>query len=130
MSNFNAPSNAFNKGNQFYNLASYTGRAKVFTTPDDLWSAACSYFDWCVSTQIIECRYYGNDVKLIELPKMRAMSLQGLSNYLGICNLRYYKKLADFSPIVEKIHDVIYTHNFCGAAVGLLNPCIIWRRIG
>ncbi len=130
MPNLNTPVNAFSFGNQNYKLATNTGRAKIFTTPDDLWAAACTYFDWCVSNPIIECRYYGIDAKLIELPKMRAMSLQGLSIYIGVCNLRYYKKLADFSPIVEKIYDVIYSHNFCGAAVGLIKPCIIWRSLG
>lgn len=128
MSNPNPPVNKFQVGNQLYKLASYTGRPKLFATPDDLWAAACGYFDWCVDNPVMVQKLCG--AKIISIPKMRGMSLQGLSVHIGVCNLRHYKKKAEFSHVVACIYNVIFTHNFIGAVTGQLNPNLIARTLG
>jgi len=130
MPNYASPVNSFAVGNQLYKLASFTGRPKLFTTPVDLWAAACDYFDWVENNPLIKYGVYGKDAKIIGVPKMRAMSLQGLCTHIGVCNLRRYKQHADFAPICEFIHTMIYVHNLEGACAGLLNPCIVARVLG
>jgi hypothetical protein len=130
MSNHNTPVNSFPKGNQHYKLASFAGRPKLFDTPVDLWLAACDYFNWCVNNPLPSEGVYGRNAKIIIVPKMRAMSMQALSIHIGVCNLKYYNKQAEFSPIVQYIKTVIYAYNFEGAAAGLLNACIIARTLG
>jgi hypothetical protein len=128
MANHNSPVNSFLTGNQLYKRASCTGRPKLFTTPADLLAAANEYFEWVENNPVIAQVFI--DGKMLPLPKMRAMSLQGLSAYIGVCNLRYYKKLADFSQVMEFIYSVIYAHNIEGAAAGLLKTNIIARSFG
>ena len=130
MPNPNPPVNAFPVGNQFYKLASFTGRTKIFTSPADLWAAACDYFDWCENNPLIKCGVYGKDAKILGMKKMRAMSLQGLCAHIGVCNLRRYKQHADFALVCELIYNVIFVHNYGGAAAGLLTPCIMARVLG
>lgn len=64
------------------------------------------------------------------VPKMRAMSLQGLCAYIGVCNLRRYKQHAEFAHVIAYIQNVIFDHNITGAAAGILNPCIVARVLG
>jgi hypothetical protein len=130
MPNPNTPVNAFSVGNQFYKLASFTGRPKLFDTPADLLAAAFDYFDWVENNPLIKYGVYGNDAKIIGVPKMRAMSLEGLCCHIGVCNLRRYKQNADFAHVCELIYNAIYVHNLDGALVGALNPCIVARVLG
>ena len=126
MPNPNTPVNAFAAGNQLYKLARYnTGRPKLFASPEDLLDAAFGYFEWVNNNPVIAEEVIGG--KTFPLRKMRAMSVQGLSVYLGICNLRRYKKHADFAQVMELINSGIYAHNIEGAAAGLLKPNIIAR---
>ena len=130
MSNLNTPVNAFPIGNQLYKLSQRTGRPKKFTTPDDLWNAAVNYFDWVVENPLVEYKVHGTPPRIVSLNKMRPMTLQGLCLHLGICNLRYYQRNADYSRIVSRIYSTIYVYNLEGAMVGLFNPCIMWRLLG
>ncbi len=130
MSNPNTPVNKFPVGNQLYKLASNTGRPKLFTTPQDLLSAACNYFEYVENNPVIKYGVYGKDAKIIGVPKMRAMSLQGLYAFIGVCNLRRYKQHAEFVQVIAYIENVINVHNINGASAGLLNPCIVARLLG
>lgn len=72
---------------------------------------------------------------------MRAFTIQGLCLYLG-CNVLYFKQFEesikdktdelakDFSIILSRVREIIYTQKFTGAAAGFLNPNIIARDLG
>ena len=71
---------------------------------------------------------------IVELPKMRPYTITGLCLYLG-CNSAYFRQFRkdcdkDFSTIITRIEEVIYTQKFEGAASGFLNPSIIARDLG
>lgn len=128
MPNHNIPANAFKAGNQLYKCAAYTGRPKLFATPDALLNAACDYFDWVEHNPVIAQVFRGGEYYPVR--KMRAMSLQGLSVHAGVCNLRRYNKHPDFAHVIDYIKTFIFAHNFAGVAAGLLKPNIIARSLG
>lgn len=124
----------FEIGNRFWELRSKHGRDKLFATPELMWEAAKEYFEWCESNPLIELDYKGKDAVRVELPKMRAFTMQGLCLYLD-CNVGYFndfKKTCnyDFSVIITRIEEIIFNQKFTGAAAGFLNPNIIARDLG
>ena len=125
MKHKDTPANTFEKGNQFYKLATAAGPPKLFNTPDELWDAACEYFRYCVANPIPQlASRYG---KLVIRYKVQAMSLMGLGLYLGLNKntLNNYKKQPAFTRVLSRINDVIYVHNFSNAVVGFLKGRII-----
>lgn len=145
-------------GNQFWKLRSKHGRDKLFATPELMWEAAAEYFQWCDDNPLhmVEQSRGGKskkeiqvgeegvnqvDTGLVELPIMRAYTLQGLCLYLD-ANTKYFNEFAeglkgkedqmskDFSYILTRIREVIYNQKFTGAAAGLLNANIIARDLG
>lgn len=129
------------KGNRFWELRSKHGRDKIFTTPEVMWEAAVEYFNWCEDNPLIEIDFRGKDNAEVELPKMRAFTLNGLCLFLGV-NTVYFNDFADglkgktdqitkdFSEVITRIRDTIYTQKFTGAASGFLNANIIARDLG
>lgn len=136
------------KSNQFWKLRSKHGRDKLFSSPDLLWEAACEYFDWCEKNPLLETEQAKGNAKpvrnkktgrytfppnLINLPKMRAFTWDGLELYLDIYSLRDYKtkpEYKDFSQVITRIEKIIFNQKFTGAASGFLNPNIIARDLG
>lgn len=128
-------------GNQFWKLRSKHGRDKLFSSPEALWEAACEYFEWCDKNPLIEIDYRGKDATQVELPKMRAYTLQGLCLYLD-CNTVYFNHFEKdlegrndqisngFRQIVTRIRETVYNQKFTGAASGFLNANIIARDLG
>ena len=128
-------------GNQFWKLRSKHGRDRLFENPQMLWQAACEYFDWCEANPLIEVDFKGKDADRVELPKMRAFTMQGLCLYIG-CNVGYFNDFElsikkkesqidkDFSVIITRIRETIYNQKFTGAAAGFLNSNIIARDLG
>lgn len=120
-------------GNQFWKLRSKHGRDKIFESPIHLWEAACEYFEWCEENPLLEIDFRGKDLERVELPKMRALTWEGLELFVDIHRLRDYKsnpKYVDFSPVIEQIEKIIYNQKFTGAAAGFLNANIIARDLG
>ncbi|CAL2085057.1 terminase small subunit [Tenacibaculum sp. 190524A02b] len=82
---------------------------------------------------------------IAHLPKMRPYTLTGLCIYLD-CNQAYFNQFEakikktkkedrsqddkDFSKVITRIREIIYTQKFEGAATNLLNPNIIARDLG
>jgi len=136
------------KGNQFWKLRTKHGRDKLFSSPEVLWQAACEYFEWCdenplmaseqakTAPKAVKDSETGETVfppNLVELPKMRAYTWEGLELYLDIDRLRNYKtneEYKDFLPVITRIEKIIYNQKFSGAAAGFLNPNIIARDLG
>lgn len=128
-------------GNQFWKMRSKHGRDKLFTNPEELWEAACEYFEWCEQNPLIEVDFVGKDATQVHKPKMRPFTMQGLCLYLD-CNTHYFydfeKALKgkddelsrDFSYIITRIKETIYNQKFTGAASGFLNANIISRDLG
>ena len=120
-------------GNEFWKIRAKHGRDKLFEKPDELWEAACEYFQWCEQNPLMEVDFRGKDAEQVKLPKMRAFTWEGLELFLDIHSLRDYKKnpdYKDFSQVITRIEKVIYNQKFTGAAAGFLNPNIIARDLG
>jgi len=129
------------QGNEFWKLRSKHGRDKLFSLPDLLWDSACEYFQWCEDNPLLEVDFRGKMIERVELPKMRAFTIQGFCLYLGVNTLylRDFKKglkdkddeiSKDFSQVIARIEETIYNQKYTGAAAGFLNPNIIARDLG
>jgi len=135
-------------GNQFWLQRSKHGREKIFETPEIMLEAAYEYFQWCDNNPILESvamkRKISRDeeiIELIEQPKMRAYTMQGLCIFLHV-NTIYFNRFEqnikvnkdpneiDFCKVLTHIREIIYNQKFTGAAAGLLNPNIIARDLG
>lgn len=134
-------------GNQFWKLRSKHGRDKNFESPDALWNAAVEYFEWCDANPFHEAEQRKGNIiiskgaevgeidlsPVVELPKMRAYTWDGLELFLDIESLRDYKtnpKYKEFSQVITRIGKIIYEQKFTGAAAGFFNPNIIARDLG
>ena len=121
-------------GNQFWKARSRHGRDRIFSSADALWEACCDYFEWVDSNPLYETKAfsYQGCVTQEEVPKMRAMTLNGLCIFLDIddSTWRDWRDVKDFSSVVSKVDKIIYEQKFTGAAADLLNPNIIARDLG
>jgi hypothetical protein len=121
-------------GNQFWKARSSHGRKPIFGSPDELWEACCEYFEWVEANPLYEAKAFASQgiVTTAELPKMRAMTLQGLFLFLDISAQAWteYRTREGFTEITKQIDDTIRTQKFAGAAAGLLNASIIARDLG
>jgi hypothetical protein len=121
-------------GNQFWKLRSKHGRDTLFGSSELMWEAACEYFEWCENNSLMEVDFRGKDANEVEIPKMRAFTMQGLCRYLD-CDTSYFRKFKetaskDFFTVITRIEEAIYEQKFTGAAAGFLNANIISRDLG
>lgn len=144
------------QGNKFWKQRSTHGRPKIFATPEIMWQAACEYFEWCDNNPFLQAEQSRQQSKsnsvigqegiapnssIVELPRMRPYTLQGLCIYID-ANTKYFNDFADglkgkddeiakgFSEIITRIRDVVYNQKFSGAASGFFNANIIARDLG
>lgn len=121
-------------GNQFWKARSSHGRKPIFSSPDQLWKAALEYFEWVEANPLYEMKAFAYQGKVTtkELPKMRAMTIDGLCIFLDIGESTWndYCHKEDFSGVTTRVDKVIRTQKFSGAAADLLNPNIIARDLG
>lgn len=113
-----------------------------------MWEAATEYFQWVDDNPWIKIEQlkrptvsYDETGKptvhaIAELPTARPYTLKGFCLYLD-CGHNYWDQFKkakaiddDFSVIISRIEDIIYTQKFEGAAVGAFNPSIIARDLG
>ena len=122
------------KGNKFWLLRSSHGRNPIFEKPEDLWDAACEYFEWVHANPLYEDKGFAFQgvVTHESFAKMRAMTLIALQTYLDISHTTWdnYKEKEDFIAVTTRIDNVIRAQKFEGAAAELLNPNIIARDLG
>ncbi|AZA91167.1 Uncharacterised protein [Chryseobacterium nakagawai] len=126
-------------GNQFWKMRSKHGREKLFETPEELWAAACEYFQWVEDNPLQETKVFQHQGAIVteKVPIMRAMTLRALCFYLN-CDESYFRKFKstitedkkDFFTVIANIETVIYNQKFEGAAGNLLNANIISRDLG
>lgn len=124
------------KGNQFWKLRNRHGRSKRFASPEQLWEAACKYFDHCDRTpwKAIKNKTKGEIKEKEESPTQHPYSLTGLMAYLDVSS-SYWRKFKeganeDFFPVITRIENIIRTQQLEGAIVGAFNPNIVSRIIG
>lgn len=122
-------------GNQFWKARTKHGRDKLFDSAEVLWSACCEYFQWIEDNPLIEVKPFAFQgvVTQESIPKMRAMTIEGMCLFLDISTSTWYewrKTNDDFSDIVTKAESVIRSQKFAGAAADLLNANIIARDLG
>lgn len=125
------------QGNQFWQLRSKHGRDKLFASPELMWEAACEYFQWCVENPLMEIDFKGKDADRVELPRMRAFTMEGVCRYMH-CNTAYFRvfKSAErkdsdgFDTVIKDIEDTVREQKFTGAAAGFLNANLISRDLG
>ena len=122
------------KGNRFWEARSSHGRKPIFGDPDQLWDACCEYFQWVEENPLWEMKsymYQGVPVQ-DQIPKMRAMTIEGLCIFLDISTScwRKYKEREGFVAVTTRVEEIIRAQKFSGAAADLLNPNIIARDLG
>jgi hypothetical protein len=131
----------FLPGNRIWELSPPgPGRPPTFKTQKALWEAAVAYFEWVDGNPLHEAKAFSYEGKITvaELPKLRAMTINGLCLSLGVSTetWRGWKTEGhelfreDLLPMIERIEAVIYEQKFTGAAAELLNPSIIARELG
>lgn len=122
------------KGNQFWKARTKHGRDKLFASKDALWEACCEYFEWVEDNPLWEMKpfHYQGVVTQEPVPKMRAMTLDGLCVFLDINKATWvrWREDNDFCDVVTRVDSIIREQKFAGAAAELLNPNIIARDLG
>ena len=121
-------------GNQFWKARTKHGRDKLFASADLLWEACTEYFQWVEENPLWENKVTQYQGEVINMPvaKMRAMTISGLCLFLDITRETWgqWRKSKDFSDVVRRAEEVIYSQKFAGAAADLLNANIIARDLG
>jgi hypothetical protein len=129
-------------GNQFWKARSSHGRNPIFESPEKLWEAAKEYFEWVDNNPLYETKPFAYQGKVVvkELPKMRAMTIDGLCIFLDIDASTWFdyckrkgeegEPEKDFTNVTTRITKIIKTQKFAGAAADLLNANIIARDLG
>lgn len=121
-------------GNQFWKARSKHGRDKLFASPEALWEACCEYFEWVDANPLYEIKPFAYQGVVVQeqVPKMRAMTIDGICLFLDIAVSTWYEWRGkdDFSEVVKRAESVIRSQKFAGAAADLLNANIIARDLG
>jgi len=122
------------KGNRFWEARTKHGRDKLFASSEALWEACCEYFKWAEDNPLWEVKVtqYQGEVVEMPVPKIRAMTLEGLCIFLDIHRSTWndWRKVDDFSEVVMRTESIIRDQKFSGAAADLLNANIIARDLG
>ena len=126
---------SFEKGNKAWQArTSSFGRRPAFADPQELWVAACEYFEWAAENPLIEYKPFAfqGAITIAEVPKMRAMTIIGLCLFLDIGRTCFdnYRKRPEFKEVCEKIEAIIMTQKVEAASADLMNPNFIARLMG
>ena len=122
------------KGNEFWKARSSHGRKPIFADPEQLWEAACEYFQWVDDNPLSEDKIipYKGEATHEPVAKLRAMTVGGLCIFLDISQQAWseYKRREGFGETTGLIEEIIRHQKFTGAAADLLNANIIARDLG
>lgn len=125
----------FQPGNKFWEARSSHGRKPKFKKPEDLQDGCNQYFDWNHENPLIaiELVKFQGTATQAEVPKLRAMSVIGLCQFLDIETRtwrNFKKERPDLLPVCEWAEDIIFRQKVEGASADLLNASIIARDLG
>lgn len=115
------------------------GQPKKIESPEKMWSLFMDYKDHELANPIKRRDYVGKDGRPEDTKMYCALTMEGFSCYL--CDLGIIDSVDDYvknknglydaySPIITRIKNYIYNHNFKGAGVGLLKENLIARQLG
>ncbi len=121
-------------GNRFWEARSSHGRNPIFSVPEEVESACLEYFHWVDDNPLQESELvkFQGDAKSVSVSKMRAMTIDGLCNFLdiGVSTWDDYRKRDNFSEVCLRMEQIIRQQKFEGASADLLNASIIARDLG
>lgn len=125
----------FLPGNRFWEARASCGPNPKFKSAKQLSNACFEYFDWAESNPLHEAKAFAYEglVTVEAMPKLRAFTLIGLCNFIGISRETWNEWRStrpDLSDIITRAEAIIYQQKFEGAASGLLVPNIIARDLG
>jgi hypothetical protein len=125
----------FAAGNRFWEARSSAGPKPKFNGPEKLWTAISEYFEWNEANPLWEARAFSfqGDVKIEKLPKLRAMTLAGLCQFLDVSMStwdEWRNSRPDLSEVMTRAEGFIRRQKFEGASADLLNANIIARDLG
>jgi len=125
----------FKAGNRFWEARSSHGAKPKFESADALRDACHQYFAWVEENPLYEAKAFAfqGSVTVENLPKMRAMTLQGLCLFIDVTREtwgEWKKSRPDLSDVQREAEEIIYSQKFAGAAADLLNANIIARDLG
>jgi hypothetical protein len=120
------------KGNKFWELRSKHGRNMIFSSSEMLWESCKEYFEAQSERFWTEDDWVGKDAHHVIRKKPAPFTQKGLCLFLGISRETWnqYKKKDDFSDIITRVEDIIFTQKFEGAVVGQYNSSIIAKELG
>lgn len=123
------------KGNRFWEARSSHGANPKFVNPEHLWVACLEYFEWVEDNPLKEAKVAQKkgEPTVIEMDKMRAMTITGLCVFLDIVESTWSDWRAnrqDLSSVITRAEQIIRSQKFEGAAADLLNANIIARDLG
>jgi len=101
-----------------------------FENPEDLQSVCLEYFEQ-TAKRIIEKQDFSGASEITRKYNP-PFTLKGLCVFMGITEntWRNYKEKKEFLRVCEQVENVIYTHKFEGASLGIFSPSIIARDLG
>jgi hypothetical protein len=115
------------------------GRPPAFENPEALLDEVNAYFKFVEENPLKEAQLIKTkvdrdteEVNVYSLNKMRAMTIAGLCNFIGISIETFYdyEKKPGFFEVITRARQIMYSQKLEGAAAGMLNPSIIARELG
>jgi hypothetical protein len=121
----------FKQNNQFWKARATHGRGKIFEDPEQLWQAACEYFEWIDANPLQTEKILPKGNKVDE-ELMRPYTISGMCLFIEVSEdtFRNYCTRMEFKEVCAKIEAVIWNQKFAGAAANLLNANVISRELG
>ena len=118
--------------NEFWRLRKDLSETGKKLTPDEVIEKAQEYIDYCRNNPLLELDYRGKDIKEVELPRMRAMTIEGLCHWIGIVKKTWdnWKSDNKYLHILTHVEQLFYIQKFEGAAAGMLKENLIARELG
>jgi len=120
------------EGNQFWRLRTKHGRDKLFADPELLWTESQAYFEATDKRKWWKTEFNGKDAIECHVPTETPYTLTGLFVYLDISKQTWsqYRDRQDFSDVITRIEQIIYTQKIEGASTGAFNANIVARELG
>jgi hypothetical protein len=118
-------------GNQFWKARATHGAPRKYSDPELLWEDCKRYFEWVDENPFFV--WTNTKGGLIQIPRIRPMTIVGLCLFLGIDETTWRgwrKDRKDLIPIITRAEAIIYEQKFAGAASEQFNASIIARDLG
>ena len=120
------------KGEKSWQLRQFDDAKPRLYYPHELLEKFIEYEEWMRDNPLYESVIHQKTGQIIEVPKMRAMTIKGFCLFAGLSQNGYYQyaKQKEYEIICKIIEDAVYVQKFEGAAAGLLSTNIIVRDLG